>query len=89
MHLVLVQQFMWQTGCLGEHYTYLIPENELTQAEMGLLGAIHGLSPTELELSREEEAALEAVLQRFAAHNSLVLPEGACITRVCQLFYGS
>lgn len=84
----LLQHFMYNTGTIGDHCSYLIPNNRIEPTMVELLERINGNCSEDIDpsvwaqldpfLDAQEDCKLGAFVS---------LPAGWTVTRICQIFY--
>lgn len=84
----LVQFFLNNTGIVGDHRSFLIPDKNVTPLLAAMLDKFHGAVDEDVSF-RDQEALFAAVQEcGVECEGGLVrLQRGGVITRMCQLFY--
>ena len=89
MLYVLVQEIMWGSGSVGERDSLLIPRQLVGDAELAMLGAMHGQLGE--DISRQQWETYETFRARVEAGGSALKtdnpPPGAALCQVCQIFH--
>lgn len=83
--LTLLQLFFWNNGSVGEHDSFILPNDTLSASDAEFLDRVHGLGSDDLAAGDDERLA--ALCPKKGSMAAATIPPGKCITRLCQIHY--